>query len=201
MLAAQELWLFQRPYCDSGTSAGRAASLIYLAHTRGRRLLLKLRGTDPAGTRDGIPDPGGPRVCWRTSKGHKRSVDNVHTIHPGLARTPTGLARIPHVSATSQCSKAWHPVRVPSRAQDTPLAEGVFALTCVHSGWSGPSDTGRGVCLAPRVACLVVGERVQVVAGVPSAGSVVGLCVPLLVRPVGRLLSYTPSWVGGLSAT
>ncbi|MFP3802380.1 hypothetical protein, partial [Paraburkholderia sp. SIMBA_027] len=34
--------------------------------------------------------------------GQKRSVDNVHTFGPGLARTPAGLARIPHVSATSQ---------------------------------------------------------------------------------------------------
>ncbi|MET4538622.1 hypothetical protein ABIE37_000377 [Arthrobacter bambusae] len=58
-------------------------------------------------------------------------------------------------------TKAWNPVRVPPRARHTPSSEGVFALTCVHSGWSGPSDTGRGVCLAPRVACLVVGERVQ----------------------------------------
>ena len=58
-------------------------------------------------------------------------------------------------------SKAWNPVRVPPRAQHTPSSEGVFALTCVQIWWSGPSDTGRGVCLAPRVACLVVGERVQ----------------------------------------
>ncbi len=58
-------------------------------------------------------------------------------------------------------SKAWNPVRVPPRARHTPSSEGVFALTCVHSAWSGPYDTGRGVCLAPRVAYLVVGERVQ----------------------------------------
>lgn len=32
----------------------------------------------------------------------KRDVDNVHTFRPGLARTRAGLARIPHVSATSQ---------------------------------------------------------------------------------------------------
>lgn len=58
-------------------------------------------------------------------------------------------------------NKPWNHLRVPPRARHTPSSEGVFALTCVHSGWSGPSDTGRGVCLAPRDACLVVGERVQ----------------------------------------
>ncbi|MFI2563444.1 hypothetical protein [Paenarthrobacter sp. NPDC018779] len=34
--------------------------------------------------------------------GKKESVDNVHTYRAGLARTTTGLARIPHVSAGSQ---------------------------------------------------------------------------------------------------
>jgi hypothetical protein len=52
-------------------------------------------------------------------------------------------------------------LRVPPRARHTPSSEGVFALTCVHFAWSGPSDTGRGVCLAPRVVCLVVGQRDQ----------------------------------------
>ena len=69
-----------------------------------------------------------------------------------------GFRRFPPVP--SVC-RAWNPVRVPPRARHTPSPEGVFALTCVHFGWSGPSDSGRGVCLAPRVACLVVGERVQ----------------------------------------
>ncbi|MCX8453575.1 hypothetical protein [Paenarthrobacter ureafaciens] len=31
----------------------------------------------------------------------KESVENVHSFHPGLARTGAGLARIPHVSAGS----------------------------------------------------------------------------------------------------
>ena len=57
--------------------------------------------------------------------------------------------------------KAWNPVRVPPRARQTPSSKGVFAITCVHSGWSGPSDAGRGVCLASRVAGSSVGERVQ----------------------------------------
>ncbi len=34
--------------------------------------------------------------------GQKGSVDNVHTLRPGLACTTIGLLRIPHVSATSQ---------------------------------------------------------------------------------------------------
>lgn len=57
--------------------------------------------------------------------------------------------------------KPKNPVRVPHRARHTYSSEGVFAFACVHFGWSGPSDTGRTVCLAPRVACLIVGERVQ----------------------------------------
>lgn len=40
---------------------------------------------------------------FRCSIEQQRSVDNVHTFHLGLVRTPIGLARIPHVSATSQC--------------------------------------------------------------------------------------------------
>lgn len=32
----------------------------------------------------------------------RQCVDIVHTFRPGLARTTAGLARIPHVSATSQ---------------------------------------------------------------------------------------------------
>ncbi len=77
--------------------------------------------------------------------------------------------------------KARNPVRVPPRARHTPSSEGVFALMCVHSGWSGPSDAGRGLCLAPRVACLVVGSGFRGLAGGPSAGCELGLYVPLLL--------------------
>lgn len=76
-------------------------------------------------------------------------------VHPSDCLGFRMFSRLPSVI------KDQNPVRVPPRAQHTPSSEGVFALTCVHSGWSGPSDTGRGVCLAPRVACLVVGERAQ----------------------------------------
>ena len=91
----------------------------------------------------------------------KRSVVNVHTFRSGLARTTAGLARIPHVSDTSQCYEGLESRSSPTSGTAYPLVRGGFALTCVHSGWSGPSDTGRGVSLAPRVACLVVGERAQ----------------------------------------
>jgi len=83
-------------------------------------------------------------------------------------------------------SKAWKPVRVPPRARHTPSCEGVFALTCVHSGWSGPSDAGRGVCLAWRVACSSVGERVQGRGWRTLRLRRTGLWIPFLVRPVGR---------------
>jgi hypothetical protein len=89
-----------------------------------------------------------------------RGVRTVSTHWPSDWAVPRpdwpGLPMFPR--DPSVC-KAWNHVRVPPRAQHTPSSEGVFALTCVHSGWSGPSDTGRGVCLAPRFACLIVGGR------------------------------------------
>ena len=46
-------------------------------------------------------------LCPATALGvvaaeQKRSVNNVHAFHLRLGRTAAGLARIPHVSATSQ---------------------------------------------------------------------------------------------------
>jgi len=41
--------------------------------------------------------------CAELRNGQKGSVDSVHTFHLGLARSVAGLARIPHVSGTSQC--------------------------------------------------------------------------------------------------
>lgn len=77
---------------------------------------------------------------------------------PGQRSDCPGFRMFPPLPSVS---KARNPVRVPPRARHSPSSEGVFALTCVHSGWSGPSAKGRGVCLAPRVACEVMGERVQ----------------------------------------
>ncbi|MDR6436764.1 hypothetical protein J2790_001885 [Paenarthrobacter nicotinovorans] len=87
-------------------------------------------------------------------------------------------------------AKARNPVRVPPRARHTPSSEGVFALTCAHACWSGSSDMGRGVCLAPRVAFLVVGERVQGLGwfGPPCAGAT---CSSLTSRLGWRVLYIT----------
>lgn len=82
-----------------------------------------------------------------------------------------------------------NPARVPPRAQHDPSSEGSFALTYVHSRWSGPSEGCRGVCrLSPgrRWPVHLWGRGSRFVAGGASAGSVLGLWVPLLVRPVGR---------------
>jgi len=108
-----------------------------------------------------------PELSWPVTAsgvvatGQKRSVNNVHTFRPGLARTAIGLARIPYVSATSQSSQSLESRSSPTSGTAYPLVRGVFALTSLHSRWSGPSDSGRGVCLAPRVTCEVMGERVQ----------------------------------------
>ncbi len=49
--------------------------------------------------------------------------------------------------------KGRNAVRVPPRAQHSPSSEGVFALTCVQSLWSGPSDARLAGCgLAAPVA-------------------------------------------------
>ena len=65
----------------------------------------------------------------------------------------------------------------------TPCQRGFCFNVCTFWLVRSPLTLAAGVCLAPRVACLVVGERVQ---GLPSARSELGLCVPLLVRLVGR---------------
>jgi hypothetical protein len=117
------------------------------------------RGWFPVVGHELAGEESGPRYRWSIDQ--QGSVDNVHTFRPGLARRPVGLARIPHVSATSQCFQGLESRSSPTSGTAYPLVRGGFALMCVHSGWSGPSDTGRGVCLAPRAACLIVGERVQ----------------------------------------
>ena len=98
-------------------------------------------------------------------------------------------------------SKARNRVRVPPRAQQTPSSEGAFALTGVHSGWSGPSDTGRGVCLAPRVTCELVGERVQGRGWLALRWLCTGVIRSLLGASGRSWLAYTSLWVGRVSAT
>ncbi len=73
-----------------------------------------------------------------------------------LVRRPDwpGFRMFPGVPGVA---KPWNPVRVPPRAQHTPLVRGVFCFNVCTFWLVGPSDTGRGVCLAPRVACEVVG--------------------------------------------
>ena len=145
-----------------------------------------------AGSRQSLQSPpagahGSYRVLVIGGLSTKKKVWTVSTPSaPDLPVRPsdwTGFRMFPPLPSVS---KPRNPVRVPPRARHTPSSEGVFALMCVHSGWSGPSDIGCGVCLAPRVACSVVGERVQGRGCGPSACSQLGLWGPLLVRPVGR---------------
>lgn len=60
--------------------------------------------------------------------GQKRSVDNVHTFRPGLGRTAVGLARIPHVSATSQCFQGSESRSSPTSGTAYPLVRGGFCF-------------------------------------------------------------------------
>ncbi|MET4622908.1 hypothetical protein ABIE18_004388 [Arthrobacter sp. 2762] len=60
--------------------------------------------------------------------GQKRSVDNVHTFHLGLARTPIGLARIPHVFATSPCFQGLESRSSPTSGTAYPLVRGGFCF-------------------------------------------------------------------------
>ena len=126
----------------------------------------------PAGTSD---YRGLPVACWRSAFrfcSHGRRPDDRRQGQKEVWTMSTlsasdwpvqppdwpGFRMFPPLPSNDE---AWNPVRVPPRARHTPSSEGVHALTCGHSGWSRPSDAGREVCLAPRVACEVVGERVQ----------------------------------------
>ena len=59
----------------------------------------------------------------------KSGVDNVHIFYLGLARTPIGLARIPPVPATSQCSRGPESRSSPPRARHNPSSEGFLLLS------------------------------------------------------------------------
>ena len=58
----------------------------------------------------------------------KKSVDNVHTSRPGLPRTTAGLARIPHVSATSQSFQGPESRSSPTSGTANPLVRGGFCF-------------------------------------------------------------------------
>ncbi|WP_431230608.1 Fic family protein [Paenarthrobacter nicotinovorans] len=109
-------------------------------------------------------------LLWINGRRHDFTTDEGFEPVGGVAeellnrRTPPRLFHSIWSRASPDCC--------PARAIEAPgwgcghcphgRSEGVFALAYVHSGWSGPSDTGRGLCLAPRVASEVVGgERVQ----------------------------------------
>ncbi len=69
-----------------------------------------------------------PRSEYRDSKpaerGQKGRVDSVHTFRLGLARTATGLPRIPHVSASPQCSQGLESRSSPTSGTADPLVRG-----------------------------------------------------------------------------
>lgn len=110
---------------------------------------------------------GTPQVLvFRCSIEAKGSVDTVHTFHLRVARTTTGLARIPHVFASSQCFQALESPSSPTSGTADRSSEGY----CAHSGWSGPTDTHRGICLAagsPQ-SCEVETARLQVGVRAPA---------------------------------
>lgn len=58
----------------------------------------------------------------------KKGVHIVHTFRHGLARTAAGLARIPHVSATSQCSQGRESRSSPTSGTVNPLVRGGFCF-------------------------------------------------------------------------
>ncbi|MBP2266150.1 hypothetical protein J3A64_001614 [Pseudarthrobacter sp. PvP004] len=70
------------------------------------------------------PGPSAGMVATR----QKRSVDNVHTFRAGLARTAAGLARIPYVSATSQCLQGRESRSSPTSGTAYPLVRGGFCF-------------------------------------------------------------------------
>jgi len=77
-------------------------------------------------------------------------VHIVHTLAFGSGRTPAGLARIAYVFGSSQWLQGLESGSSPTSGTRYPSSEGFSLLMCVHWPYAGPSDTGRGLCLAPR---------------------------------------------------
>jgi hypothetical protein len=97
----------------------------------------------------------------------RKGVHNVHTLGSGLVRTSAGLGRIGYVSGGVQCLQGLECSSSPTSGTAFPL--GVFALTCVHWPSAGPSDSGRGLCLAPRWPVKLCGGGIRALACGPSA--------------------------------
>jgi hypothetical protein len=83
---------------------------------------------DTANTR-----PLGPSQLWLYVISAIGGVYIVYILGCGSGRTGAGLARIPHVSVTSQCLQGWNAVRVPPRAQYLRRSE-AFCLSSVDKG-------------------------------------------------------------------
>ena len=91
------------------------------------------------------------------SRWQKEGVYNVHTFRFGSGRISAGLARIAYVFWTSQCLQGLECGSSPTSGTVDPLVRGVFALTCVQSLCSRPSDASCAGCgLAAAMAYLGV---------------------------------------------
>ncbi len=86
-------------------------------------------------------------------------MHNVHILAVGLGRTGAELARIGYVFGSSLCFQGPECGSSPTSGTAFPLVRGVFALTCVQSLWSGPSDARLAGC---GLAAAVAGEGVWV---------------------------------------
>ena len=96
-------------------------------------------------------------TLWRLVRGSPRGGFGLLTVSTLLLSDwvvyRSDWAVLGTFSGVPCVSAAWNAVRVPPRAQHSPSSEGVFALTCVQSLWSGPSDARlAGFGLAAAVA-------------------------------------------------
>ena len=143
-LTSRKPWTMRSPASEGGGGDPVRADFPVC---RNRTCLHRRTGTDssidPGVRRAGTGSPAGNNhFCledsgWKVLRRHAdpHNCSEVHRIHPETGPIP---------------------FRVPPRAA-YPFVRGGFALMCVHSGWSAPSDTGRGVFLAPQVACVGCG--------------------------------------------
>ncbi|VXB50429.1 hypothetical protein ARTHRO9V_160093 [Arthrobacter sp. 9V] len=77
-----------------------------------------------------VPSPGFDRLARHAvvDEGLMEFVDNVHTFHRGLPRSAIESARIPHVSATSQCFQGSESRSSPTSGTAYPLVRGGFCF-------------------------------------------------------------------------
>ncbi|MGF6832432.1 hypothetical protein QF015_000581 [Paenarthrobacter sp. TE4293] len=130
-----------------------------------------------------------------------RGVNNVNTLSLGLGRTSVGLSRIAYVFWSSQCSQGLECSSSPTSGTAYPLVRGGFCFNVCTFHGQVPLTLAAECAWRRRSPVWLWGSGFKVVAGEPSAGSVLGVMRSSLGTSGGSWLSYTSSWVGGLSAT